>query len=108
MIQEAVKFGVRCSVSSAIANPEALISKEWETTCRRQSLSLLLKVDTPFLWTMVLYRPQSGLCTFSCSSSILLFYIQWHDIVHGEHKLSWFCFRLPKKPHTNTDSIPQS
>ena len=31
---------------------------------------------------------------------------QWYDIVHFEHKLSWLCFGLPKRPHSNGDSIP--
>ena len=24
---------------------------------------------------------------------------QWYDIVHFEHKLSWLCFVLSKRPH---------
>ena len=28
---------------------------------------------------------------------------QWYDIVHFEHKLSWFCFWFPERPPTNGD-----
>ena len=32
--------------------------------------------------------------------------LQWYDVVHFEHKLSWLCFGLPQKAsHTNGDSI---